>query len=117
VLRTGRSWPGNISSPNRSSISADGWFGGLHSSDPSTDGYILPTGATTQNFTVQCPATPPASSSDGFACEAVPKGDGTADRQQFACLFNIKDDPCEMVDQSASQPGQLRELWARLAGE
>ena len=37
---------------------ADGWFGGLGSSDPATDGYILPIGAKTQPWTVTCPPPP-----------------------------------------------------------
>ena len=65
----------------------------------------------TQAWTVHCPP-PPKSITEGYACEKI-KGKG-ADRREYACLFNIAEDPCEHVDLSQSHPHVLNELWTRL---
>ncbi len=92
VLRSGAMWAAATRLGSN-----DGWFGGPNSSDPVTDGYALPKGQKTQPWTIQC-KTPPASITEGFPCERK-MGKG-ADKKEFACLFNIRDDPCEMVCRS-----------------
>jgi hypothetical protein len=108
VLRTGRAWPGNSTNVGTS----DGWYGGLDSTDPATDGYILPINTTSQNWTVRCGKPPATGVFQNFACEGS-RGAG-ADSSSKACLFNMKADPCEFVDRSADQPAVLKHMLARL---
>ena len=112
VLRTGVAWPRAGSTGAAANGGADGWFGGVGSSDPATDGYILPLGAKTQPWTVTC-VPPPLNATAGFACEHL-QGAG-ADGADRACLFNTRDDPCETVDRSKSEPEVLARLMLRLA--
>ena len=109
VLRTGRSWPGNRTTY---AGTPDGWYGGLGSTDPSTDGYVLPINATSQNWTVKCGKPPAAGVFTNFACEAA-RGAG-ADSPSRACLFNMQADPCEFVDRSNDQPAVLQHMLVRL---
>ena len=111
VLRTGVAWPQAGSTGAATNGGADGWFGGIGSSDPATDGYILPLGTKTQPWTVTC-APPPLNTTAGFACEQI-QGAG-ADGADHACLFNMRDDPCETVDRSKSEPEILSKLMLRL---
>ena len=95
VLRSGSMW-----SKGSEVETNDGWYGGEGSSDPNIEGaYSLPTGKKTQPYTVKCPP-PPSSVMKGFACEKGKKGAQTVDH---ACLFNIKDDPCEHHDLSQTE--------------
>jgi len=106
VLRTGGQW-----ATGTRMGSNDGWFGGPGSSDNVTGAYVLPKGATTQNWTVSCPR-PPRDIVSSYPCEKK-KGEG-ADAPEFACLFNIKEDPCELIDMSSTHPEKLHELMTRL---
>ena len=110
LLRTGAAWP---RAGSTGGATPDGWFGGAGSSDPSTDGYILPIGATTQPWTVDCNGALPRNATAGFACELQPPGAG-ADRIEHACLFHVREDPCETVDRSRREPEVLQRLWLRL---
>eukprot|EP00942_MAST-04A_sp_MAST-4A-sp1_P010230 g10230.t1 len=109
VLRSGSMW-----SKGSEVETNDGWYGGEGSSDPNIEGaYSLPTGKNTQPYTVKCPP-PPSSVMKGFACEKGKKGAQTVDH---ACLFNIKDDPCEHHDLSQTEGHKeiLMEMWNELS--
>lgn len=113
VLRTGVAWPGNTTNAGTS----DGWYGGLGSTDPASDGYILPINATSQNWSVKCGRKPPAGVpgvSQGFACEGHGTRGAGADSSASTCLFNMSADPCELADQSTAQPAILLHMLARL---
>ena len=110
VLRSGSLWAHGtaIGTP-------DGWYGGPGSSDPDTNGaYSLPTGSTSQPWTVRCPP-PPKSITEGFACESP--GSHKAQTKKHACLFNVTSDPCEHKDLSSdpAYKADLDRLWDRLA--
>ena len=108
VLRSGSSW-----STGCKINTNDGWYGGIGSSDPDIEGpYSLPTGKKTQPYTVKCPP-PPSDIKKGFACEQGGLGKQTI---EHACLFNIKDDPCEHHDLSTSADHKsiLDDLWNQL---
>ena len=114
VLRTGSMWASGTDLRKLWPKSAnDGWYGGPGSSDANTSGYSLPTGQSSQPWTVKC-KPPPANFHSGFPCEG-PAGTVKTDAISSACLFNVKDDPCEQHDVSLAEPAKLKELWARLA--
>jgi arylsulfatase A-like enzyme len=108
VLRSGSQW-----STGSRVESNDGWYGGPGSSDPHYEGaYTLPTGAKTQPWSVHCPP-PPADIEAGFACERRKKGQ----TKKSACLFDVKNDPCEHRDlsQDPKYKDILDKLWNRLS--
>ena len=84
VLRTGSMWAHGTAIGSN-----DGWFGGPGSSDANTSGYSLPTGSSSQPWTVAC-KPPPASFTANFACEGA-SGSEKRDAMEFACLFNVKE--------------------------
>ena len=102
-------WPDELNAPLWT-IPAPSFFR-AHTADPATDGYILPVGTTDQPWTVQC-KPPPSNFTSGYACEAR-QGPG-ADDAAHACLFNMRDDPCEHTDLSAARPEIVQSLMTRL---
>lgn len=106
VLRTGSQW-----SSGSHFGSNDGWYGGPMSTDSKTGPYCVSSGQSDEDWIVKCPP-PPANVTANFACEKA-KG-AAADAPEFACLFNIRSDPCEQVDLSSTQPAKVASLLARL---
>jgi len=79
VVRTGNMWAHSSNLGTN-----DGWFGGPGTSDPGNGkwngAYSLPTGTTSQPWTVQCPP-PPKSLTQGYACEKPGSRDGLNDER------------------------------------
>lgn len=114
LLRSGAGWPSPTSGRTHTYTGwSDGWYGGVNSSDPAHDSYGLPSGSSSQPWIVKCPAlTAGKNYSAGYACmSATP----TADSAEYACLFDIKADPCEQTDLSGSHPDVVQKMLSRLS--